>query len=219
MKLKYPVDNEQIFLPNNIDITNMGDIENEDEDFDPIDPDDEYEDEEDVEGKSIDIKLTSIISDALLLSDYFRIHIGSDHIEDIANVFFDLVKRNAELREYPVALIDPGLEVNNFGAWYEYDAESETNEIYCQMIKHIQMYYNIDISDNRLALDIAELLRPYAIYYGNNDIYHIATFCVIYSIYRYIRRHKHRIIKTNKYLISNNPMEKNCIVAKRKVIY
>ena len=221
MKLQYPVDNEQIFLPNNIDITKMGNSnDNNGEGWEGLDPDNSGDSEEDDAANSIDFRLTNIETTAIFFAHYFHIDIEQKyHVCDIANTFFDLVKRHTDLRYGPISLVDPGIGVNNFACWYEFDVEQQMNEVNCKMVRNIEMFYTVDLSDDRLDADIADLLREHAIYYADNEKYYIATYCVLYAIYDYLKNHPDRTINTFKYFVSVNPFEKNTIVARRKVIY
>ena len=220
MKLEYPVDNEQIFLPNNIDLTKMGNADSDNgEGWEGLDPDDSGDSSEE-DSNSINIKFTNIANNAIFFAHYFHVDIEYDYnVFDIINVFFDLVKRHTDLRYGPISLIDPGIGVNNFACWYEFDAEESMNEVNCKMVKNIQMFYTVDLSDDRLDNDIAELLKEHAIYYEDNEKYYIATYCAIYALYDYLKNFKDRVVNSGKYLVSVNAFEKNTIIARRKVVY
>ena len=221
MKLQFPVDNEQIFLPNNIE-QKFGmyedNINNEREDWEE---DWDSDDDSQEQGKEniIDITYTSIPYNAAFLANYFiRKVIKPSNVVDLAEAFFDLIKRRAELHDGPILVRDPAEHIYNFLCWYEFDADNLVNEVHCKRIWKADETGDImDLSDSKLTVDIGEVLRPKAIYYANYDEYHVATFSVIYTLYDYLRNHKYRTVDTGRYKIGFTVEERNTIVAKRPI--
>lgn len=219
MKLAYPVDNEQIFLPNNV--TQKGIFGDSGDDFNPdVNPDDgdeEYPCPPDC-GDGINIRFTPIIHDATFLAHYFDRFIGENNVIDIIDAFFEIIKRYSEerdLRDGPIALQDPCYGVNNFACWYEYNIENNIHEISCKRVANIDAYRVLYFSDEKLVPFIKEVLARHTIYYIDYQKYYMISSAAIYSLYDYIRNNKQRTVITDKFRTSYTLLEKNTIVARR----
>ena len=218
MKLKYPVDNEQIFLPHNI--VQKGIYGNSDNDSSDIDSDDSGEGDitPDYEN-TIHVRFTPIIDRAIFLTKYFdKWWVSDNNIVDIIDAFIDIIKMHTDLKDGPIALQDPAYGINNFACAYEYDDTENMHEISIQRVSNIDDYKVLYLSDSKLIPTITEVLKRYTMYFVDYDKYYLVTFSAIYSLYDYIRNHKDRIIETNKYKINWNKFDKNTIIAKRPII-
>jgi hypothetical protein len=129
MKLKYPVDNEQIFLPHNI--VQKGIYGNNDNDSSDIDPDDSGEGDITPDYENIiHIRCTPIIDRAIFLTKYFdKWSVSDNNIVDVIDAFIDIIKMNCDLKDGPIALQDPAYSINNFVCIYEYDDNENMHEI------------------------------------------------------------------------------------------
>jgi len=218
MKLKYPVDNEQIFLPHNI--IQKGIYGNSDNDSSDIDPDDSGEDDitPDYEN-TIHVRFTPIIDRAIFLTKYFdKWWINDNDIVNIIDAFIDIIKMHTDLKDGPIALQDPAYNINNFSCVYEYDDKENMHEISIQRVSNIYDYKVLYLSDSKLVPTITEVLKRYKMYFVDYDKYYLVTFSAIYSLYDYIRNHKDRIVETNRYKINWNEFDRNTIIAKRPII-
>lgn len=218
MKLKYPVDNEQIFLPHNV-VQNGIYGQNEGDGGDNINPDIDPEPVPDPDwDKTIHVRFTPIPDKATFLANYFARGIGNENIVDIIDAFIEVVKNYQDLRSGPIVLVDPACNINNFVAWYEYDERTKMNEISIRRFPDVEKYEVLYFSDQILVPIIIDVLKRHKIYYVDYDKYYLVTFAAIYSLYDYIRNHKDRIIATDKFKTSWNDFEKNTIVARRPVL-
>jgi hypothetical protein len=218
MKLQYPVDNEQIFLPHNI--VQKGIYGNSDNDSSDIDPDDSGEGDITPDYENIiHIRCTPIIDRAIFLTKYFdKWSVSDNNIVDVIDAFIDIIKMHSDLKDGPIALQDPAYSINNFVCVYEYDDNENTHEIRIRRVSKIKDYGVLYLSDPKLVPTITEVLKRYKMYFVDYDKYYLVTFSAIYSLYDYIRNHKDRIIETNKYKINWNEFDKNTIIAKRPII-
>lgn len=220
MKLSYPVDNEQIFLPHHI--IQSGLMGSEGEEYDPdYNPDEEDGDGDDDQEQcdSIDIRFTNIASNAIFFADYFkRGLIKENNIIDLAEAFFELVKLQTELQNGPIKLLDPIGYINNFSCWFEFNEEESMIEIYFKRISNMEGQLGRDLSDKRMDKDIWDILVKRAIYYADFIEYYLATFSVVYAIYDYCRTHKDRIVAIGRYKVGFNNSARNTMTAKRKVL-
>jgi len=218
MKLKYPVDNEQIFLPHNI--VQKGIYGNNDNDSSDIDPDDSGEGDITPDYENIiHVRFTPIIDRAIFLTKYFdKWLINDNDIVNIIDAFIDIIKMHTDLKDGPIALQDPAYNINNFSCVYEYDDKENMHEISIQRVSNIYDYKVLYLSDSKLVPTITEVLKRYKMYFVDYDKYYLVTFSAIYSLYDYIRNHKDRIVETNRYKINWNEFDRNTIIAKRPII-
>ncbi len=179
MKLKYPVDNEQIFLPHNI--VQKGIYGNSDNDSSDIDPDDSEEGDitPDYEN-SIHVRFTPIIDRAIFLTKYFdKWWVSDNNIVDVIDAFIDIIKMHTDLKDGPIALQDPAYGINNFACAYEYDDTENMHEISIQRVSNIDDYKVLYLSDSKLVPTITEVLKRYKMYFVDYDKYYLVTFSAI----------------------------------------
>ena len=215
MKFAYPVDNEQIFLPkflSSIIDYKYGDNNYSEDMWEEIEIDE-------TEGE-VELIQSFIVDKAIFLSKFLNNYIENYYVyKELADVFFETVACNSDLREGPVTLIDPICGRNNYLCNFEFKLE-DLNSSYtlkCETKESVKGLEILPYFSPSLEKTIDKVCSRHNIFYSNYHKYcfYIASYCVVYAIFDYLTEHPKKTLKTKYHTIRYDEYDNKTFTVER----